>query len=305
MSTSVSSMTLSSMLHTTTIMHMPLSTPSSGSNLPGGRMVMEMNSHLTSQFYNVPLLFKDLIAKNKSEAFAIFILIIGVAFVYKLVLFSSWILEVKGFKMWNNDSESNMNVRVDLELQRNILPSLPAFMFEIFAPKWEILLQDLIRLILTFISTTLVYMLMLIVMTFVLTYVFGVILGLSLAEIFFNRCKIVLLKRWELQREIRKRNSCPGHGNCRCGWHSLDTESIKIVDKGASTQSSIGTIQPSNSLQNKSCTGCEGSGSNKNVSCVDALEKEKREEREAIELFKQMEQTGNMDNNIIIAENFK
>ncbi|CCK68425.1 high-affinity Cu transporter CTR1 KNAG_0A07730 [Huiozyma naganishii CBS 8797] len=210
-------------------------------------MSMHMNYYLTRKFEHYPVVFEKLYATHKRQAFGIFVLILAASFVYKFLLFVNWCLEVHWFKKWDTsmksenlrsivagkgaavgmtevsetDSSKSKESYVDSNgLQMGSpLPQLPNLMFDIFAPNFIDLFHDSIRLLLIFTSTMIIYMLMLAAMSFVLTYVFAVIVGLTVSEVFFNRCKMALLKRWDIQRELDKINRCPGGAACRCGRH--------------------------------------------------------------------------------------
>ncbi|CCE63043.1 hypothetical protein TPHA_0D04100 [Tetrapisispora phaffii CBS 4417] len=216
----------------------------------GMDMDMEMNSYLTINYNKYPVLFKNLYADTNAKAFGIFVLIMVACFFYKFLLFTSWCLEVHWFKTWNkNDKKNDVNALrypqqsaaqdgylSDSTLYTPDIPRLPNILAEIFMPNVFEYGHDILRLVLTFCSTLLIYMLMLICMTFVLTYLFGVVLGLTLAEIFFNRCKLCLLKRWEIKKEIDRINKCPGSTNCECGRHKNTAPGTKACKANAPIQ---------------------------------------------------------------------
>ena len=187
-------------------------------------MSMGMNYYLTPTYKNYPVLFHHLHANNSGKAFGIFLLFVVAAFVYKLLLFVSWCLEVHWFKKWDkqnkystlpsaNSKDEGKHYDTENNFEIQGLPKLPNLLSDIFVPSLMDLFHDIIRAFLVFTSTMIIYMLMLATMSFVLTYVFAVITGLALSEVFFNRCKIAMLKRWDIQREIQKAKSCPGFGN--------------------------------------------------------------------------------------------
>ncbi|AMD21940.1 HFR085Wp [Eremothecium sinecaudum] len=262
-----------------------------------------MNTVFSTSYRGYPVLFSNLHASTRGEGFGIFLLIILLCLTYKAVIFLSWCLEVKWFKTIGADSQrrivdddqykssSSLNstnkFTDDLEGAR-ILPTLPTLMFDIFAPSWPELMQDLTRLVLTFISTMLIYATMLVAMTYVVLYFFAVVLGLALAESFFNRIKIVLVKRWELKREIRRRSNCPGGGNCEpgCG-QATKTDARSSQDNR--------TAPLLRQEQKKSC-------------CCDPVDPSEFEEdliREANEAVKERELAGNMDVSLMPAEKFR
>ncbi|CCH60340.1 hypothetical protein TBLA_0C05420 [Henningerozyma blattae CBS 6284] len=206
-------------------MSMPMGSSMNMSGSGHGMMMgmdMEMNTYLTPRFRHYPVLFQHLSADTSGKAFGIWLLIVVTAFVYKLLLFTSWYLEIYWFKKWNkkNDERKNFVLNNDTEnnyLNLNNIPDSPPNLFiDIFKPSFRTSTQDFIRCILGFAATMLIYMLMLVAMTFVLTYVFAVITGLSLSEVFFNKVKMALLKRWEIMKWIERKKLCTGHDNCPC-----------------------------------------------------------------------------------------
>ncbi|SCV03033.1 LAMI_0H04940g1_1 [Lachancea mirantina] len=310
-------------------MPMPMSTSSSStsSSSMGGMdgmdmdMNMPMNSYLTPKFMNYPVLFQGLYASSKAQAFGIFVLIITACFTYKSILFLSWCLEVKWFKRKNpngspgqvapygtetDDSSSQLgpgNYMQDLEFQTRYLPKVPNIFVDFASPSSIEVLHDLVRLILTFVSTMIVYMLMLVAMSFVLTYVFAVILGLAWAEVFFNRWKLCLIARWDLQREIKRRMNCNGGASCKCGnHHTADVERAEqnssVNEKGRLSQETLSraVVDKTNKASDSEDAGC----------CCDSnsLNREEEQERQAREISKETEQTGTMDVNLNPPEKF-
>ncbi|CAH02430.1 high-affinity Cu transporter CTR1 [Kluyveromyces lactis] len=288
-------------------MAMSTSTSSSmsGMDMDGGSEMTGMNSYLTRKYMNYPVVFEKLYASDRGEAFGIFLLIVVAAFVYKFLLFVSWYLELKWFKKAGvneeaeNDEATGKNVLYtieDLELQRQFLPtSFGKFMFNVFAPDWVDFFHDFVRLLITFCSTMIIYMLMLVAMTFVLAYVFAVILGLSLAEIFFNRIKINMLKAWELKKEWERRFKL-----CQCGpgpsASTDDTRSFAsskaTADAGSTTP--LNTFKSSEKVPKK--VGC---------CCNGDEDPEEEAERKIRGIATQREQAGNMNVDLLPAENFK
>lgn len=219
------------------------SSDSNASGTANSKIDMTMASFLTRDFAYRPVVFEKLYARNKREAFGIFVLILATTFVYKSLLFASWSLEVHWFKVWHsrrkrdgrkdnydrpyysysydNDYDDDLSsIYSDLDpLGSRALPKMPSLLREIFVPTWESFIQDLMRILLTFTSTLLIYILMLTTMTYVLPYLFAVVTGLSLCEVFFNKCKLSLLKKWEVERQLeRERNcrKCAGAENGTC-----------------------------------------------------------------------------------------
>ena len=320
-----------------------MATDSSASSDMGS---MAMNSFLTPKYNNYPVLFDHLRANTKGEAFGIFVLIIAAAFAYKFLLFTSWCLEVKWFKQWNpsaakragslsstgpstdDDDASQLtaqNYTRDLEFQSQYLPKVPNLVKHVMSPSWHELLHDGVRLLLTFCSSMFIYMLMLVAMTFVLTYVFAVILGVSLAEIFFNRWKICLIARWDLQRELERRRNCKGGDVCLCGQHKT-TQSVEsgpsstsssLMEKPAA-RSAVAAPTPA-PIAEGNCAGAKGScccagpdesepeEEKEEAGCGcdrDSVDQDANNERQARELSKSNEQTGTMDVNLTPAEKF-
>ncbi|CAB4252094.1 high-affinity Cu transporter CTR1 [Maudiozyma barnettii] len=303
-----------------TSMDMSNSTSSSGMS-----MEMGMNSYLTRKYKDYPVLFEKLYAKDKKGAFGIFVLILAACFVYKFILFVSWCLEVHWFKKWNrskkfnkNNSNSNKTIedydddddeyddeRTETEYteaggQMVALPKLPNLMFEIFAPSWKDMFHDIVRILLIFTSTMLIYMLMLVVMTFILTYVFAVIVGLTLSEVFFNRCKISTLRRWNIQREIKKAMNCPGAANCKCGRH------VQKQPKNSFDSTDYNDPVTSYNEKNSNNESTQNNKGNENK-CVcepDIHDQDRRIERSMLESARQQEQSNDMDTNLLPAEKF-
>ncbi|SCU94782.1 LAME_0F09208g1_1 [Lachancea meyersii CBS 8951] len=336
MDDSTSSMSMSMPMSTTSSGSMSMATSSSSSSMHM-HSSMSMNTYLTPSYKNYPVLFEHLKAKNKAQAFGIFVLIIAAAFAYKFLLFASWCLEVKWFKQWNpssarkgrsaqatgptedNDNSSMLtaqNYTQDLEFQSQFLPKVPNLFVQIFSPSVKDLFHDLIRLLIIFCSTMLIYMLMLVTMTYVLTYVFAVILGVALAEVFFNRWKICLIARWELKRQLERKRNCKGGEICPCdgeeegvseplssasshGSTAMEKPSAAglVNEKAAEKQvrkSCCGRPDATNASQSADACKCDGS----------EAENEASKERQARELSTNTEQAGAMDVNLIPAEKF-
>lgn len=281
-------------------------------------MNMGMNYYLTPTYKNYPVLFHHLHANNSGKAFGIFLLFVVAAFVYKLLLFISWCLEVHWFKKWDKknkyctlpsanakDEVKRYDTENNFEIQG--LPKLPNLLSDIFVPSLVDLFHDIIRAFLVFTSTMIIYMLMLATMSFVLTYVFAVITGLALSEVFFNRCKIAMLKRWDIQREIQKTKNCPGFGNCQCGRHPEPAPDPIAVAETTSTSDQSTRLEKNNeskvaisdNKQKKTPTQEEG------CNCATVSGKNQANiERDILESSKLQEQSGNMDQNLLPAEKF-
>ena len=281
-------------------------------------MSMGMNYYLTPTYKNYPVLFHHLHANNSGKAFGIFLLFVVAAFVYKLLLFGSWCLEVHWFKKWDkqnkystlpsaNSKDEGKHYDTENNFEIQGLPKLPNLLSDIFVPSLMDLFHDIIRAFLVFTSTMIIYMLMLATMSFVLTYVFAVITGLALSEVFFNRCKIAMLKRWDIQREIQKAKSCPGFGNCQCGRHpepspdpiavadttSGSDQSTRLEKNNESKVAISENNQKKTPTQEEECNCATDSGKNQaNI------------ERDILENSKLQEQSGNMDQNLLPAEKF-
>lgn len=240
-----------------------------------------MNSYFSTHYKGYPVVIRSLYADNGAQVFGIFLLIILLAFVYKAVLFISWCLEVKWFKAVDQSTEKNPKNQDDENAQQKINAKIPNLL-EIFTPTIKDSRNDFIRLILSFISTALIYVMMLISMTYVVVYFFAVVLGLSMAEVFFNRIKIVFLRRWDLKRELERRRNCSGGGDCLCDSH------IENIDTFALNQKT----DKASSVEQCCCT-----------TVLDGREEEL--ERQVNELTKQREQVGSMDVDLMPAERFK
>ncbi|CCF55973.1 hypothetical protein KAFR_0A05380 [Kazachstania africana CBS 2517] len=277
----------------------------------GMDMDMSMNYYLTKKFVGYPVLFEKLYANNKRQAFGIFVLIITTTFVYKLILFTSWCLEVHWFKKWNKStnytsikvSESNsednktlIDEYVDPYINNSkITPKLPNLVVDIFKPSLVEFSHDFIRIVFVFCSTMLIYMLMLVCMTFVLTYVFAVITGLALCEVFFNRCKMHMLKRWDIIREIEKCRNCPGGESCNCGRHNesplaqnLNSNEIQKDDGLTKQEETISSDSVANQCNCNQQHAAEVQGIERNM----------------LENSKLQEQSNDMEHNLLPAEKF-
>lgn len=290
------------------------SSMSTGDSMDSMGEMMGMNYYLTRKYLKYPVVFQKLYAKNKRGAFGIFVLILAAAFVYKFLLFINWTLEIHWFKKWNKTRKrqsamslkENQGDTVSIRSREDYdsdatevyqdqnglqlatpLPQLPNLMFDIFAPNIVDLIHDFIRICIIFTSTMIIYMLMLASMSFVLTYVFAVITGLSLSEVFFNRCKMALLRRWEIQRELEKINKCAGGANCKCGRHRREPINSQN-EKDLSSNDS----KNNNNNDEKCCCDDENANEDRNV------------ERNISEATKLQEQGGDMDANLMPPESY-
>ncbi|CAL9736657.1 copper transport protein Ctr1p [Monosporozyma servazzii] len=296
---------MSMMATNTATMSMAMSSGSSMDGMDG--MSMGMNSYLTRKYFKYPVVFEKLYATNNSEAFGIFVLILVAAFAYKFLLFVNWTLEIHWFKKWNktrkrqnvislkeNTTNANVFIRSSADYDSDAtevyqdqnglqlatpLPQLPNLMFDIFAPNIIDLMHDFIRICIIFTSTMIIYVLMLAAMSFILTYVFAVITGLSLSEVFYNRCKMALLRRWEVQRELEKINNCIGGINCKCGRHRRVPANSNEKNNNA------------NDDDDKCC--CDNEGVNERAN------QDRNVERTISEATKLQEQGGDMDANLM------
>ncbi|CAI4926280.1 ANL_HP_G0119810.mRNA.1.CDS.1 [Saccharomyces cerevisiae] len=281
-------------------------------------MSMGMNYYLTPTYKNYPVLFHHLHANNSGKAFGIFLLFVVAAFVYKLLLFVSWCLEVHWFKKWDkqnkystlpsaNSKDEGKHYDTENNFEIQGLPKLPNLLSDIFVPSLMDLFHDIIRAFLVFTSTMIIYMLMLATMSFVLTYVFAVITGLALSEVFFNRCKIAMLKRWDIQREIQKAKSCPGFGNCQCGRHPEPSpDPIAVADTTSGSDQSI-RLEKNNESKVAISENNQKKAPTQEEECNCATDSGKNQaniERDILENSKLQEQSGNMDQNLLPAEKF-
>lgn len=285
-------------------------------------MNMEMNSYLTRKYKNYPVLFEKLHANNKGKAFGIFLLLVVAAFVYKFILFTSWCLEVHWFKKWDKANKycslsTASNMKKDPEAQYfsdDTLQSqaLPNILYDFMTPSWTDLFHDFIRVLLVFCSTMLIYMLMLAAMSFVLTYVFGVILGLTLAEVVFNRWKLCMLKRWDIQKEIEICKNCPGAGNCKCGRHNGGTVNNNRNNNGTLTdEATVSSNDENTQIQDEKTenTGLKTTRKEANAEAqcnceTETTNKNKHIERNMLETARMQERSGDMDHNLLPAEKF-
>jgi len=129
-----------------------------------------MNMVFTSKALHYPVLFSGLEAHTNSQVFAIVVLIIATAVVYRGVVALRQFLESKywAYSACQPAVETEATKATSLSIQNSLV-------------------RDSGRFLLTFLSATLGYALMLIVMTFVLPYFFAVVLGLALSEFMFSR----------------------------------------------------------------------------------------------------------------------
>lgn len=304
---------------------------------------MSMNYYLTREYAKYPVVFEKLYANSKADAFGIFVLILAAAFCYKFLLFLNWTLEIHWFKKWNKtkklqsalslknnsnntsktfeddgdnlslfssgqktdyDSDATQVYQDNNGLQLiQPLPKMPNLLFDIFAPNLNDLIHDCIRVIIIFTSTMIIYMLMLAAMSFVLTYVFAVITGLSLSEVFFNRCKTLLLCRWEIQRELNRINKCGGGNNCKCGRHKR--VSVTNLEKDAGTTN---TNKENTTVMNNGNN--DNNNNNQEISCCcnngnETEDDDRNVERNISETIKLQEQSNDMDANLMPPDKFK
>lgn len=148
---------------------------------------------------------------------------------------------------------------------------------------------------------------MLATMSFVLTYVFAVITGLALSEVFFNRCKIAMLKRWDIQREIQKAKSCPGFGNCQCGRHPEPSPDLIAVADTTSGSDQSTRLEKNNESKVAISENNQKKTPTQEEECNCATDSGKNQaniERDILENSKLQEQSGNMDQNLLPAEKF-
>ncbi|KAL6926148.1 hypothetical protein ACO0SA_001690 [Hanseniaspora valbyensis] len=194
---------------------------SSSTSTSSSSMDMSMNSYLTSNWKNYPVLFKKLKADTRGKLFGIFLLLIVATFVYKATGFTLWYLELKWSKL---SSGNNKDMSEEERLLREKRGR--SFVGEIFLPSGYDFLKDAVRAVLVFWSTLIAYMLMLAAMSFILTYIFGIVLGLALFEVFFNRIKIVVLR----ERRLKTISDCKttNAGVCTCGDHDFSRSSTDV-----------------------------------------------------------------------------
>ncbi|OBA27716.1 hypothetical protein HANVADRAFT_52147 [Hanseniaspora valbyensis NRRL Y-1626] len=194
---------------------------SSSTSTSSSSMDMSMNSYLTSNWKNYPVLFKKLKADTRGKLFGIFLLLIVATFVYKATGFTLWYLELRWSKL---SSGNNRDISEEERLLREKRGR--SLIGEIFLPSGYDFLKDAVRAVLVFWSTLIAYMLMLAAMSFILTYIFGIVLGLALFEVFFNRIKIVVLR----ERRLKTISDCKttNAGVCTCGDHDFSRSSTDV-----------------------------------------------------------------------------
>lgn len=190
----MASMTMSSAMSSMASMTMSMGSMatgmSHGGHDHGGSMEMAgMNMYLTTKFKAYPVLFSSLSAKNKGEAFGIFVLIFVVCFVSKGLEFLKNYLEIR---VWNNPNYKTETTIIeqcecDEKDMDGSLEAQPATARRVsHLPLVKALFRDFIRLLLCFLPELLSWAMMLVAMSFVLTYFFAVVLGMSFGRFFFE-----------------------------------------------------------------------------------------------------------------------
>ncbi|KAH3674256.1 hypothetical protein WICPIJ_009637 [Wickerhamomyces pijperi] len=212
--------TAMSMASSTSSTAMDMTSSSSPSSSSSSMSSMAM--YLTTNYQNVPVVFKTLYATNKSTCFAIFVILFFSAFAFRGISFLSSYIEQKifregsvshivsqiekdfekkggsgGIQLEGSSLASSID---DLEIsglrkhRSNTIDSdkyrSPLSQFFHFTP--QSIYQDFIRLIITFVQVLIAYGLMLSVMTCVIPYLFAVILGVSFGQVFFDRLSVCM-----------------------------------------------------------------------------------------------------------------
>lgn len=153
---------------------------------------MSMSMYFTTRITGVPVLFKTLSAANGAQAFGIFILFFGLAFLTKGLEFTKNYLEQK---VWSNPNYLVTQKTTIIE-QCECDGEAPKVYNEpeetLFASQKPprlitVLTRDVIRLSLCFIIEMFSYALMLVAMSFSLLYFFAVVIGMALGRFFFER----------------------------------------------------------------------------------------------------------------------
>ncbi|CAI5760600.1 unnamed protein product [Candida verbasci] len=223
MSMDMASMT---MAMATSTMDMAMET-TAGSMNHGDSEMMGMHMWFTTQFKDYPVLFRDLKASNKGEAFGIFLLLFVVAILSRLLEFLRNYLEEV---VWSNKNFIEFENGV-VSHSANLQPALSSQQDQVhcsmdknsvdeqvsnsinsnensvknnnnlsFASKF---FRDIIRLILCIVPDLFGYALMLAAMTYTLTYFFAVVLGSGIGRFVSER----LMERFRLKQTRNTRNT--------------------------------------------------------------------------------------------------
>lgn len=192
-----------------TMMHMASSTMGSmgsmasetgmsmGDGMDMGMMSMRM--YFSTQYRDVPVLFQNMAAKNKGQAFGIFLFLFVIGFLTRGIEFVKNYLEQS---VWKNPTYvqchpgrervgaaqsasdllgKEMSSDSEAEVGLSAPPSTKGFSMA------SLLFRDAIRLVLCILPDLFGFALMLAAMSYTLTYFFGVVLGLGVGRFFFER----------------------------------------------------------------------------------------------------------------------
>ena len=189
----MASMTMSSMPSSTGMgdmggMHM-------GGHSMGGHSMGAMHMYFTREFKNYPVLFLTLSAKNKAQAFGIFVFLFAMAFIARGFEFLKLYLENR---VWKDHSNLPMVAGVILEESSIEKENFKKVNFDendkldhqSSKPPQGIVarvFRDIVLLILCFLPDLFGYALMLAAMTYTLTYFFGVVVGSACGRFFFEK----------------------------------------------------------------------------------------------------------------------
>ncbi len=189
--TSAVSSTTSMIMSTTTSMMMTMasasaSATSSSSDMDGMDMsdmsdmdMSGMNMWFNNNYKGYPVIFKTLYANNGGACFGIFCALFFSAMFFRGLSFLMCYLENVTWKTIPASCDS-------CEDEESKIPSSPAIKRGPFSAPF-IWYQEIIRLVIYFLTALFGYALMLGVMTYILTYVFAVVLGIAFGDLLFNR----------------------------------------------------------------------------------------------------------------------
>lgn len=157
--------------------------------------MMGMNMYLTSSYQNYPVLFRTLHASSGGAAFGIFCILFFGGMFFRGLFFLSAYLEQRVFHNFNNaviiKEVDNCACDPEKEADSAMEGLKSSSMSKFFPTTFSQITQDLVRLVLAFVTAMFGYALMLATMSYVILYFFAVCLGVAFGEVFFNRLSIV------------------------------------------------------------------------------------------------------------------
>lgn len=161
-------------------------------HMDGMHLDMDMHGgmpmYFSTYYKNRVVLFKNFQANNNGQAFGIFLLIFFVGFLGKGLEFLKNYLEVR---VWNNPNYQRQTTVVDECACDDDLDKTRASLEVSQVPRnhsiVNVVVRDIIRISLCFLSEMIGYALMLIAMSFSLVYFFAAVLGNAVGRYFFER----------------------------------------------------------------------------------------------------------------------